>query len=140
MANRVIDFYDASDDAELNTTYSYELISENVVLDSVSGITSNTATILSSVLIPNKPHTLKLWSVRDGYESYQAFEHSFFVEAASLILTATATKLHVAGNTVPTANINVVVDESLSANMKFDGSSISGKAPAGSIITIEIEE
>ena len=140
LANQIIDFYDTSSDTELNTTYSYELISEEVVLDSGSGITGNTATILSSALIPNKPHTLKLWSVRDGYESYQAFEHSFFVEAASLILTATATKSQVVGNTAPVANITVNVDESLSANMKFDGSSISGKAQAGAIITIEIEE
>lgn len=136
----ILGFYDAGVTKEAGVTYNYELISENVVLSSESGITGNTATILNSVLIPNKPHILRLWSVRDGYDSYQAFEHAFFIEAASLILTATATKSHVAGNTVPTANINVVVDESLSANMKFDGSSISGKAPTGSIITIEIEE
>lgn len=140
LANQIIDFYDASDDAELNTTYSYELISENVVLDSGGGIIGNTATILSSALIPNKPHTLKLWSVRDGYDSYQVFEHSFFVESASLILTATTDGSSVVGNTVPVANISVSVDESLSANMKFDGSSISGKAEAGATITIEIQE
>ncbi|WP_180116574.1 phage tail protein [Acinetobacter sp. YH12096] len=140
LANQIIDFYDASNDAELNTTYSYELISENVVLGSASGITGNTATILSSALIPNKPHTLRLWSVRDGYYSYQVFEHSFFVESASLILTATTDGSSVTGNTVPTSNISVNVDESLSANMKFDGSSISGKAEAGATITIEIEE
>lgn len=140
LANQIIDFYDASDDAELNTTYSYELISEDVVLDSASGITGNTATILSSVLIPNKPHTLKLWSVRDGYDSYQVFEHSFFVESASLILTASTDGSSVTGNTVPTANISVSVDESLSANMQSDGSSISGKAEPGAIITIEIQE
>ena len=140
LANQIIDFYDASDDAELNTTYSYELISEDVVLDSASGITGNTATILSSVLIQNKPHTLKLWSVRDGYGSYCTFEHSFFAESASLILTATTDGSGVTGNTVPVANISVSVDESLSANMKFDGSAISGKAEAGATITIEIQE
>ena len=140
LANQVLDFYDDSNDAELNTTYSYELISENVVLDSQSNITANTATIHASALKPNRPHTLRLWSVRDGYDSYQTFEHSFFVESASLILTATTNGSSVVGNTVPTANINVVVDESLSANMQFDGSSISGKAPAGSTITIEVNE
>ena len=140
LANQIIDFYDASNDAELNTTYSYELISEDVVLDSASGITENTVTILSSVLIPNKQHTLKLWSVRDGYDSYQVFEHSFFVEPPSLILTATTNGSSVVGNTVPVANISVSVDESLSANMKFDGSPISGKAEAGATITIEIQE
>lgn len=140
LANQIIDFYDASNDAELNTTYSYELISEDVVLDSASGITENTVTILSSVLIPNKQHTLKLWSVRDGYDSYQVFEHSFFVEPPSLILTATTNGSSVVGNTVPVANISVSVDESLSANMKFDGSSITGKAEAGATITIEIQE
>lgn len=140
LANQIIDFYDASNDAELNTTYSYELISEDVVLDSASGITGNTATILSSVLIPNKSHTLKLWSVRDGYDSYYAFIHAFFAESASLILTATTDGSSAIGNTVPVANISVNVDESLSANMQFDGSSISGKAEAGATITIEIQE
>lgn len=140
LANQVVDFYDASNDAELNTTYSYELISEDVVLDSASGITGNTVTILSNVLIPNKLHTLKLWSVRDGYDSYQVFEHSFLAEPVSLILTATATKSQVSGNTVPTANITVNVDELLTANMQFDGSAIKGKAQAGATISIEIEE
>ena len=140
LANQIIDFYDASSDTELNTTYSYELISEDVVLDSASGITGNTATILSSVLIPNKLHTLKLWSVRDGYDSYQVFEHSFFAESISLIITATTDGSKVTGNTVPNVNISVNVDESLKANMRFDGSSISGKAETGTTITIEIEE
>lgn len=136
----ILGWYDGDVIVESGVTYAYELISENVVLDSQSNIAANTATILASILKPNKPHTLKLWSVRDGYDSYQKFEHSFFVESASLILTATATKSNVTGNTVPTANITVNVDESLKANMRFDGSSISGKAPAGSTITIEVNE
>mgnify|MGYP003600311355 CR=1 FL=1 len=78
--------------------------------------------------------------MRDGYDSYQVFEHSFSVESATLILTATTDGSSVIGNTVPVANIAVNVDESLSANMQFDGSAISGKAEAGSTITIEIEE
>lgn len=136
----LLGFYDAGVTVEPGTTYSYELISEEIVLDSASDITTNTTTILSSVFAPNKPHTLRLWSVRDGYDSYQKFEHAFFVEAASLILTATTNGSSVVGNTVPTANIIVNVDASLSANMKFDGSSIKGKAPAGSVITIEVED
>lgn len=136
----ILGFYDAGVTKETGVTYSYELISGNVVLNSGANITENTITILSSVLLQNQPHTLKLWSVRDGYASYQIFEHAFFVESASLILTATATKSQVSGNTVPAANITVNVDESLTANMQFDGSSISGKAQAGATITIEIEE
>lgn len=136
----ILGFYDDGVTKEIGVTYGYELSSEGVVLDSQSNITANTATILASVLKPNKPHTLKLWSVRDDYESYQKFAHSFFIEAASLILTATATKSNVVGNTVPAAQINVNVDESLKANMKFDGSSISGKAQAGATITINVEE
>lgn len=136
----ILGWFDGGVIVESGVTYAYELISENVVLDSQSNIAANTATILASILKPNKPHTLKLWSVRDGYDSYQKFEHSFFVESASLILTATATKSNVTGNTVPVANISVSVDESLSANMKSDGSLISGKAEAGATITIEIEE
>lgn len=133
-------FFDEGVTVEQGVNYSYELISENVVLDSGSGITENTVTILSSSLIPNKPHTLKLWSVRDGYKSFQVFEHSFFVESASLILTATATKSNIVGSTVPTANVSVVVDEALKANMQADGSSISGKAQAGATITIEVND
>ena len=125
---------------EDGVTYSYELVCENVILDSRSNISANTVTILASVLKPNKPHKLKLWSVRDGYESYQKFEHSFFAGSASLILTATTDGSSVTGNTVPVANIAVNVDESLSANMRFDGSVISGKAEAGATITIEIQE
>lgn len=136
----ILGFFDASVTAELGTTYSYELISENVVLDSANSIVANTVTIPASVLIQNKPHTLKLWSVRDGFDSYQKFEHSFFVEAASLILTATATSNGVAGNTVPTANLSVEVDAGLSANMQDDGSKIKGKAIAGATITIEVED
>lgn len=136
----VLSWYDSDVAAESGATYAYELVSENVVLDSMTEISTNTVTILSSVLIPNKPHRLKLWSVRDGYESYQVFEHSFFAESASLILTATTDGSSVTGNTVPMANISVNVDESLSANMQFDGSSISGKAEPGSTITIEIQE
>ena len=133
-------FFDEGVAVEQGVNYSYELVSEDVVLDSASGITGNTATILSSVLIQNKPHTLTLWSVRDGYESYQVFEHSFFAEPASLILTATTDGSSVIGNTVAVANIAVNVDELLSANMQSDGSSISGKAEAGATITIEIQE
>lgn len=136
----LLGFYDAGVTVEPGTTYSYELISEKIVLDSASDITTNTTTILSSVLAPNKPHTLRLWSVRDGYDSYQKFEHSFFVEAASLILTASTDGSKVSGNTVPLANITVDADTTLKANMKFDGLSITGKAPAGSTITIEVEE
>lgn len=136
----IIGWYEGGVTVESGVSYSYELISESVVLDSQSNISANTVTILSSVLKPNKPHTLKLWSIRDGYESYQNFEHSFFVEAVSLILTATASRDKVMGSTVPVANISVSVDESLKANMKFDGSSISGKAQAGSTITIEVNE
>lgn len=137
---QILGFFDAGATVESGVTYSYELISESVILDSASGITLNTATILASALKPNKPHTLKLWSVRDGYDSYQVFEHSFFAESISLIITATTDGSKVTGNTVPNVNISVNVDESLKANMRFDGSSISGKAETGTTITIEIEE
>ncbi|WP_180181223.1 phage tail protein [Acinetobacter sp. YH01021] len=136
----ILGFFDGGVTVESDVTYSYELLSESVILSSASGITASSATIPASVLVPNKPHALKLWSVRDGYESYQIFEHFFFVEAVSLILSANTTSNNVSGNTLAEANIIVNVDTSLSANMRFDGSNIKGKAPAGSIITIEVEE
>lgn len=136
----ILGWYDNDVSVEDGVTYSYELISGNAVLISATDITSNTATINSNILIQNKAYTLRLWSLRDGYESYQKFEHSFFIEAVSLILTATASKDKLVGSTVPVANISVNVDESLKANMHFDGSKITGKAPAGSIITIEVNE
>ncbi len=136
----LLGFYDAGVTVEPGVTYSYELSSGNSILDFKKGLVSNLAVIPTSLLIPNKPHTLKLWSTRDGYDSYQKFEHSFFVEAASLILTASTDGSKVSGNTVPFSNITVDADTTLKANMKFDGLSISGKAPAGSTITIEVEE
>lgn len=136
----ILGFYEDGVTRESNVTYSLELSSENVVLYSQENLNSNSHSIPSSVLVPNKAHKLKIWSVRDDFESYQTFEHNFFVEAESLILTATVSKNKVVGSTVPVANINVVVDESLSANMQYDGSKISGKAQPGSTITIEVEE
>ncbi|WP_151959337.1 phage tail protein [Acinetobacter bereziniae] len=136
----ILGFYDDGVTRESNVTYSLELSSENVVLYSQENLTTNSHSIPSSVLVPNKAHRLKIWSVRDGFKAYQTFEHSFFVEAVSLILTATAYKDRVVGSTVPIANINVDVDESLSANVKFDGLSISGKSLPNSSITIEVDE
>lgn len=136
----ILGWTDATVSKEIGVTYSIELSSENVVLASASGIDANTYTFVSTLLILNKPHKLKLWSVRDGYECYQIFEHNFFCESVSLILTATASEKNVKGSTLSDANITVNVDESLTANMKFDGSSISGTAEAGATITIEVEE
>ena len=136
----ILGWTDATVSKENGVTYSIELSSEDVVLTSDSNIDVNTYTFSNALLIPNKPHKLKLWSVRDGYESYQIFEHNFFGEAISLILTATVYEEEVVGSTAPDSNITVDVDESFTANMKFDGSSISGTTEAGATITIEIEE
>lgn len=136
----LLGFYDEGVTRESNVTYSLELLSENIVLYSQENLSTNSHSISSSVLIPNKAHKLKLWSVRDSFESYQIFEHNFFVEAVSLILTAAVSKDKVAGSTVPAANINVAVDETLTANMKFDGSSIKGKTLPNANITIEVDD
>ena len=136
----ILGWYESDVTAEEGVTYSYELISENVVLDSQSNINANTVTILASVLKPNKPHTLKLWSVRDSYESYHKFEHAFFVEAVSLILSATVENTRVFGSTLSAANISINIDESLKANMQSNGLSISGKSEAGATIIIEVLE
>jgi len=136
----ILGFYEAGVTAENGVTYSYELVSENLVVDSQSNISANTVTILKSKLLPNKPHTLRLWSVRDGYDSYQTFEHSFFVESVSLILVATVSKDKVMGSTLPAANVTADIDELLGANMRWDGTSIKGKAQAGSTVTIEVQE
>lgn len=133
-------FYEGGIAVESGVTYTLELstVQDGVVL-SEENIDANTFTIQQATIIPNKAHKLKLWAVRDGYESI-AYEHNFFAESASLILTATATASQVSGNTVPTANITVDVDASLKANIQFDGSKITGKAPAGATITIDIED
>lgn len=137
----ILGWFEESVTIEAGVTYSLELstVQEGVIF-TASNINSNTYTISAAALQQNKAHKLRIWSVREGFDSYRVFEHNFFVEAASLILTATTSKNKVTGSTVPTANISVHVDESLNANMKFDGTSISGKASAGSTITIEIEE
>jgi len=136
----ILGWHDGSVTAEAGLTYSVEFSSEGAVLHSASGINAGAYIVPASVLIPNKPHRLRIWAVRDGYDSYQKFEHNFFVEAVSLILTASVSKDSISGSTLPAANISVNVDESLKANMQFDGSGIRGKAPAGSVITVEIEE
>lgn len=135
-----LSWYDSSVTPENGVTYSYELKSGATVVSSDSGITTNTIMIEESDLIPNTAHTLTLWSVRDGLDSYQKYQHSFFVEGVSLILTATATSTGLTGNTLPIADIGVDVDESLKANMRYDGSKIYGKAEAGAEITIEVDE
>lgn len=136
----VLGFYDAGVVRESGVTYSIELIREEEIIHSAHLVDANTYVIPASLFVKNKAHKLKIWSARDGYESYQSFEHSFFAEAISLLLTATTDGSKVSGNTVPAANISIDVDTSLKANMRFDGSRISGKAPAGSVITIEVEE
>ena len=139
-AGTLVNWYDSDIISESGVTYSLELsVVPNGVIHSASGITTTSHTILKEVLIPNKSHTLKIWSVRDGLDSFQKVEHSFFVESASLILTATTDGKKVVGNTVATANINVNVDTSLSANMQYDGTGIKGKTLPNSIITIEVE-
>lgn len=62
---------------ESGVTYSIELSSEDVVLASETGITANTYTFDSSIMLQNQVHILSLWAARDGYESYQLFEHSY---------------------------------------------------------------
>ncbi|MEB6680293.1 hypothetical protein [Acinetobacter lwoffii] len=135
-----IGWFENSVTLEAGVTYSIELSTVDGVLLAADSIASDNYTVPEATIIPNKAHKLKLWSVRDGIYSYQIFEHNFFVEAASLILTATATKSNVSGNTIPAANITVDVGTSLKANMQFDGSSIRGKAEPGATITIEIED
>ncbi|WP_180114488.1 hypothetical protein [Acinetobacter sp. YH12063] len=137
----IIGWFDNGVTLENGVTYSLELSTvQDGIIHSAINISSGSYTIPASVLLQNKAHKLKLWSLRDGFKSYQIFEHNFFVESVSLVLTATLSKDKVIGSTVPAASISVNVDESLKVNMRFDGSSISGKADPGATITIEIEE
>lgn len=137
----IIGWFDNDVTLENGVTYSLVLsTAQDGIIYSASNITLGNYVIPSAVLLQNKAHKLKLWSVREGFESYQIFEHNFFVESVSLVLTATASKDKVVGSTVPAANISVNVDESLEANMRFDGSKITGKTLPNSTITIEIEE
>lgn len=140
-ASSHVDWYDGSVTVEDGVTYSLELsTAQDGVIHTANNINADTYTIDADVFIPNKAHRLKLWSVRDDFDSYTVFEHNFFAEAVSLILTASVTENSASGNTVPTANISVDVDTSLKANMQFDGSGIKGKALPNSTITIEIED
>ena len=134
----ILGWTDATVTKETGVNYSIQLLESGVVLLSQTGIDANSFTISKSVLLPNKTHKLKVWAVRDGYDSFQIFEHDIFIKAPIITLSATAYKDKVTGSTVPAAAVTAVVDETLSANMRFDGSSISGKAPAGAIITIEV--
>lgn len=139
-SENIIGFYDDDITTESNVSYSIEVFSENNLIFNVDAILTNNFSIDKSLLIPNKPHIFKIWSVRDGFRSYQTFEHGFFVESVSLILSATVSKDSVSGSTVSEANINVNVDESLSSNFRYDGSNITGKTLPNSSITINIED
>lgn len=134
----ILGWTDATVSKEIGVTYSLELSENGVIVLSVTDITATTYTIAKTIPIHNKTHKLKVWSVRDGYDSFQIFEHDFYAEAIEIDLTATLYKDHVTGTTATAASLNVVVDESLTANLRWDGSSISGKAAAGSTITIEV--
>lgn len=136
----ILGWTDATVTKEAGVTYSIQLLESGVVLLSQTGIDTNSFTISKSVLLQNKTHKLKVWAVRDGYDSFQIFEHDIFIKAPIITLSATAYKDKVTGSTVPAAAVTAVVDESLSANMRFDGTSISGKAPVGATITIEVQE
>lgn len=136
----IIGWFESGVTVESGVSYSIEVSSGNSILLSQNGINSNTITISKSILLQNRPHKIKLWSVRSGYASYQIFEHNVFVESVSLVLTATVSSDKVVGSTVPQANLNVNVDESLKANMQYDGSKIVGKTLPNSTIIIEVNE
>lgn len=137
----IMGFFEAGVTRESGVTYAIEISTQNDgIVYEVVGLSELSHTIPQSVLIPFVAHKIKMWSERDDYESYQVFEHSIFIESISLILEAAVQSTLVTGHTVPEANMTVHVDTSLSAKMEFDGSKIIGKAPAGSIITIEVEE
>lgn len=136
----ILGWVDGTITKEAGVTYSLELIDTDSgsLVHSATGINATTYTVVKSLLHVNKIHKLKLWSVRDGFDSLLKFEHSFLIEAEEVTLTATAFKDRVEGDTLSVANVNVVVDESMTANMKWDGSQISGKAEPNATITIEV--
>lgn len=138
----ILGWVDGTITKEAGVTYSLELIDTDSgsLVHSAAGINATTYTIDKSLLHMNKIHKLKLWSVRDGFDSLLKFEHSFLIEAEEVTLTATAFKDRVEGGTLSVANVNVVVDESMTANMKWDGSQISGKAEPNATITIEVQD
>lgn len=137
----ILGWVDGTITKESGVTYSLELIDTDSgsLVHSATAINAMTYTIAKSLLHVNKIHKLKLWSVREGFDSNLKFEHSFLIEAPEVTLTATAFKDKVTGSTLSVANVNVVVDESMTVNMKWDGSQISGKAEPNSTITIEVQ-
>lgn len=134
----ILSWTDATIAKETGVTYSAELLCEGASLLITTGITTLTHTFDSSLLTANKPHVVKLWSVRDGYDNYQTFTHEFDVVMHDITLTANIIPTQVSGATAASASMTVVVDTSLTANIAADGESISGTAPANSTITIEV--
>lgn len=136
----IVGWFDGGVTIEEGVTYSLELSTANDgVIHAASGISAAIYTIDAEILKPDRAHKLRIWALRNNFDSYYGFEHNFFVEAVSLILTASVTNSGVSGNTLHEANINVNVDTSLKANMQFDGSGIVCKTLPNSTITIEIE-
>lgn len=133
----ILSWTDSAVTKENDTTYSLELMCDDDLLLSEESLTANEYEIDKSILQFNKYHTLKIWSVRNGFDSYQKFECEFFAQA-EVALSATVTKTSVFGKTAPVANITVIVDEGLKVNLKFDGTELRGKSEPGASITIEV--
>lgn len=75
--------YDTEDDVdigpEIGTTYSYEVKNAGGnLLTSGSGISGNSGTILSSAINYDGNVNLSLWSIRDGFASWQKQARAFY--------------------------------------------------------------
>jgi hypothetical protein len=73
----LINYYTTSITTEPSVTYSWELIRTDTlaVLDSGTGLTADTLT--TSVLVYTGEVKFSIWSVRDGFTSFQTVEHIF---------------------------------------------------------------
>jgi hypothetical protein len=132
-----VDWFDGDVTAEPGVTYTVQILNVWNMFFEVSGITSNQLTIPSGTLIDKQ--TIYIYAVRDGVKS-RAAGIEVEAEAFVLPLTATTTGRFINGATLAGTPITADVDTALRAQMHANGRSIVGKAPAGSIIKIEVLE
>lgn len=88
----ILGYFEAGVTIEEGVTYSYQLFDSDTdtLLDSVSNVTSPMSVLKADMALNNR---LELFSLRDGYESYQRFIYNFVKSATELWTPDTLAKL-----------------------------------------------
>lgn len=132
-----ISWFDPSITKEAGVTYTVQVIQLDYVAFEITDVEEDHIVIPANTLIATQD--IVIWSSKNGIDSKPL---KFRVDAINLDipLSASTNGYTLSGSTISSANLEAIVDESLSANFKNNGKTLIGKAPAGSTITIEVHE